>query len=103
MRRHNAQQDLWPHRWISVSCSNGQRAQTDTSQAALQYGYDTRGVVKTAYDANGLQLPGNAGLPPYTWYLATGARGERDDPDGGAAHHELRLLRLGERGLADAE
>jgi len=33
---------------------------------ALQYGYDTRGVVETAYDANGLQLPANAGLPPYT-------------------------------------
>ena len=52
--------------------------------AALQYGYDTRGVVETAYDANGLQLPANAGLPPYTWYLALTGRGERDDPDSGA-------------------
>jgi YD repeat-containing protein len=54
------------------------------SLAALQYGYDTRGVVKTAYDANGLQLPGESGLPPYTWYLALTGRGERDDPDSGA-------------------
>jgi len=51
---------------------------------ALQYAYDTRGLVMTAYDANGLQLPAESGLPPYTWYLALGGRGERDDPDGGA-------------------
>jgi RHS repeat-associated protein len=52
------------------------------SLPALQYAYDTRGLVKTAYDANGLQV--TTGLPPYTWYLALGGRGERDDPDGGA-------------------
>ena len=51
---------------------------------ALQYSYDTRGLVETALDANGLQLPANAGLAPYTWYLALGGRGERDDPNGGA-------------------
>jgi len=51
---------------------------------ALQYGYDTRGLVETALDANGAQLPANAALPPYQWFLALGGRGERDDPDGGA-------------------
>ncbi len=51
---------------------------------ALQYGYDSRGLLKTALDANGLQLPANAGLAPYSWYLALGGRGERDDPDGRA-------------------
>ncbi len=51
---------------------------------ALQYGYDTRGLVETALDANGLQLPANAGLPPYQWRLALGGCGERDDPEGGA-------------------
>ena len=49
---------------------------------ALQYTYDTRGLVETATDANGLQMTTN--LPPYSWYLALGGRGERDDPDGGA-------------------
>jgi RHS repeat-associated protein len=42
------------------------------------------GLVETAYDADGLQVIGEANLPPYTWYLALGGRGERDDPDGGA-------------------
>ncbi|HEY1561943.1 MAG TPA: RHS repeat-associated core domain-containing protein [Caulobacteraceae bacterium] len=51
---------------------------------ALQYAYDTRGLVETAYDADGLQVIGEANLPPYAWYLALGGRGERDDPDGGA-------------------
>jgi RHS repeat-associated protein len=55
-----------------------------TSLPALQYGYDTRGLVETAKDANGLQWPANAGLPPYSFYLALTGRGERDDPDGGA-------------------
>jgi hypothetical protein len=54
------------------------------SLPALQYAYDTRGLVETAYDANGLQVPGESGLPPYTWYLALTGRGERDDPDSGA-------------------
>ena len=53
------------------------------SLPALQYSYDTRGLVETAYDANGLQVSAEAGLPPYTWYLALGGRGERDDPNSG--------------------
>ena len=55
-----------------------------STQPALQYSYDTRGLVKTAYDANGLQVITEANLPPYTWYLALGGRGERDDPNSGA-------------------
>lgn len=56
----------------------------NAAQPALQYSYDTRGLVATAYDANGLQVITEANLPPYTWYLALGGRGERDDPNGGA-------------------
>src|SRR5665213_3633525 len=48
---------------------------------ALQFGYDTRGLVETAADATSLQW-GTRGA--YAWFLAPGARGERDDPDGGA-------------------
>ncbi|MHB8531003.1 MAG: RHS repeat domain-containing protein, partial [Caulobacteraceae bacterium] len=44
---------------------------------ALQYTYDTRGLVETASDATSLQW-GQRG--PYSWFLALGARGERDDP-----------------------
>ncbi|HEV2364398.1 MAG TPA: Ig-like domain-containing protein [Caulobacteraceae bacterium] len=48
---------------------------------ALQYGYDTRGLTKNAWDATALQWGGRS---PYTWYLALGGRGERDDPETGA-------------------
>ncbi len=51
------------------------------SQAALEYGYDSRGLVKSAKDADALQL-GSRGA--YTWFIAEGGRGERVDPLGGA-------------------
>jgi RHS repeat-associated protein len=51
------------------------------SAPALQYGYDTRGLVKQAWDATALQW-GSRG--PYNWYIALRGRGERDDPLGGA-------------------
>jgi RHS repeat-associated protein len=54
------------------------------SLPAFQYAYDTRGLVETAKDANLLQLSSESQLPPYTFYLALGGRGERDDPDSGA-------------------
>ena len=48
---------------------------------ALQYAYDSRGIVKQAWDATALQT-GSRG--PYSWYIAEGGRGEHDDPAGGA-------------------
>jgi RHS repeat-associated protein len=49
------------------------------TQPALEYSYDTRGMVKSAKDAVALQAGTRA---PYSWYLAEGGRGERDDPLG---------------------
>ena len=46
---------------------------------ALQYSYDTRGVVETASDATALQWQTRGA---YTWLLALSGRGERDDPTG---------------------
>jgi len=52
-----------------------------STQPALQYGYDTRGLVNSAQDATSLQW-GTRGA--FAWYLAAGGRGERDDPATGA-------------------
>ena len=51
------------------------------SQAALEYVYDATGRVKEAKDGVAIQTPGQRG--PYRFYLAPGARAEREDPAGG--------------------
>jgi RHS repeat-associated protein len=51
------------------------------SSPALEYTYDSRGLVKEIRDANALQLQSRG---PYNWFIAEGARGERVDPLGGS-------------------
>jgi RHS repeat-associated protein len=51
------------------------------STPALEYTYDSRGLVMQVKDANALQLGAHG---PYNWFIAEGGRGERDDPLGGA-------------------
>jgi RHS repeat-associated protein len=51
------------------------------SAPALEYTYDSRGLVKFVKDADALQLNAHG---PYSWFIAEGERGERDDPLGGA-------------------
>lgn len=53
----------------------------NTSQAALEYIYDSAGRVKEAKDAVAVQQPTQRG--PYKFYLAPNARAEREDPAGG--------------------
>ncbi len=53
----------------------------DSSTANVEYDYDSVGRVKQIKDATSLRY--NA-RPPYTFYLADGTRGERDDPLGQA-------------------
>ncbi len=54
----------------------------NTSQAALEYTYDATSRVKEAKDAVAVQQPSQRG--PYKFYLAPGARAEREDPAGGS-------------------
>ncbi len=49
------------------------------SAAHVQYYYDTLGRIKEIKDANAVQL---GGRNPYSFYIADGTRGERDDPLG---------------------
>ncbi|MBA3810417.1 MAG: RHS repeat-associated core domain-containing protein [Caulobacteraceae bacterium] len=53
----------------------------NSTQPALQYGYDRRGLVNSASDAVALQWKTHG---PYAWLITLGGRGERDDPNGGA-------------------
>ncbi len=48
---------------------------------ALQYTYDSRGLVNGAQDATSLQWGTRLG---YAWFLALGERGRRQAPDGGS-------------------
>ncbi|HEU0225848.1 MAG TPA: transglutaminase domain-containing protein, partial [Steroidobacteraceae bacterium] len=54
----------------------------NTSQASLEYTYDATGRVKEAKDGVAVQQPAQRG--PYKFYLAPGARAEREDPAGGS-------------------
>lgn len=59
----------------------------------LEYVYDATGRVKEAKDAVAIQTPAQRG--PYRFYLAPGARAEREDPAGGRY-----VVEFGPRGRA---